>query len=88
LGAKGQALLKRARTVDVLTFLAIILVSPASVIFLIPFGVTYQDWFSTWQRYVAMFILLAMALAALGFTGSTHYKLEADREIYAGTPSG
>jgi len=88
LGVKGQALLKRARVVDVLTFLAVILVSPASVLFLIPFGVTYQDWFSTWQRYVAVYILLAMALAAFGFAVSTDYKLDADREIYAGTPSG
>ena len=89
MGGKGQALMKRARAVDVLTLLAVILVSPASVIFLIPFGVTLQDWFGTWQRYVALFIILAMALAVLGFAASTHYKLEADRpEAYAGTPSG
>jgi hypothetical protein len=79
LEAKGPALLKKARLVDVLTFLAVILVTPASVIFLIPFGVSPQDWFSTWQRYVALFILLAMGLAVFGFAVSTDYKLEADR---------
>jgi len=79
LEAKGRALLKKARLVDVLTFLAVILATPASVIFLVPFGVSPQDWFGTWQRYVVLFILLAMGLAVFGFAVSTDYKLEADR---------
>ncbi len=76
--ARGPALLKKARAIDVLTFLAIIFISPASAIFLVPFGVAPQDWFATWQRYVVVFILLAMALAASGFAMSINYKLEAD----------
>ena len=89
MGAKSQALLKRARAVEVLTFLAVVLVSPASMIFLAPSGVSPQDWLGTWQRYVAVFILLATALAVFGFAVSTHYRLKADRlEVYPGTPSG
>ena len=77
--AEGRALLKRARLVEVLTFLAVILSTPASVILLVPFGVSQQGWFNTWQRYVVLFILLAMGLAVIGFAVSTGYRLEADR---------
>ena len=75
----GQGALRKARVVEVLTFLAVILVTPVSMIFAIPFGVSPYDWFSTWQRYVVLFILLAMGLAVLGFAVSTDYRLEADR---------
>jgi drug/metabolite transporter (DMT)-like permease len=75
---KSQAL-RKARMVEALTFLAVVLVTPVSMIFAIPFGVSSQDWINTWQRYVFLLILLAMGLSLLGFGISTNYRLAADR---------
>jgi hypothetical protein len=77
--AKGQTVLRKARVVEGLTFLAVILVSPASVIFAIPFGVSPQDWLNACQRYVFLFILLEIGLSVVGFGVSTSYRLEVDR---------
>jgi drug/metabolite transporter (DMT)-like permease len=75
----GQGLLRKARVVEVLTFLAVILVTPVSMIFAIPFGVSPQDWVNAWQEYVFLLILLAIGLSVVGFGVSTNYRLEADR---------
>ena len=75
----GQALLRKARVAEVLTFLAVILVTPVSMVFAIPFGASPQAWVSAWQRYVFLLILLAIGLAVVGFGVSTNYRLEADR---------
>jgi drug/metabolite transporter (DMT)-like permease len=77
--AKGRALQGKARAVEVLTFLAVILVTPLSMIFAIPFGVSPQDWIDGWQRYVFLLILLAVGLSLAGFGFSTRYRVEADR---------
>jgi len=75
----GQALLRNARVAEVLTFLAVILVTPVSMVFAIPFGVSAQAWVNAWQRYVFLLILLAIGLSVVGFGVSTNYRLEADR---------
>jgi hypothetical protein len=64
----------------VLTFLAVILISPASVILAFPFGVTPQLWLVVWNTYDGLFVVLAIGLGVLGLGVSTHYKLEADRQ--------
>ncbi len=71
--------MKRARTVEVLTFVAVVLVSPASAVFGLPFGIAPGDWFNTWQRYVFFFIIIAMAIAFLGFGLSTEYRVKAGK---------
>ncbi len=69
----------KARTIDALTFLAVILISPASVIMAFPLGVDPQAWLAAWSSYVALLIVLAMALSVIGFSVSFGYRLEADR---------
>jgi len=73
-------LLWKARLVDALTFLAVILISPASVVLAFPLGVDPQAWLATWSTYVALLIVLAMALGVVGFSVSFGYRLEADRQ--------
>jgi len=75
----GQALLRKAKAAEVLTFLAVILITPVSMIFAVPFGVSPQAWVDSWDRYVFPLILLAVALSVVGFGVSTNYRLEADR---------
>lgn len=72
-------LLRKARIIDVLTFLAVILVSPASVVLSFPLGVMPQVWVAVWLRYVVLFILLAIGLALFGFDASNRYRLDADK---------
>jgi cytochrome c biogenesis protein CcdA len=79
---KGRSrLVTRARLVDALTFLAVVLVSPASVVLSYPLGVMPQVWVEVWLRYVAVFIVLAFGLAMLGFGASNRYWLEAHRQL-------
>ena len=73
-------LLRKAQLIDALTFLAVILVSPASVVLSFSLGVTPQVWVAVWLRYVVLFILLAIGLATLGFDTSNRYRLEVDRQ--------
>ncbi len=70
---------RRAKVIDVLTFLAVVLISPASVVFSIPLGVAPEVWLDVWTTYVIAIILVAMGIGVLGFGISTHYKLQADR---------
>ena len=75
----GRALLRKARVVEALTFLAVILATPVSMIFAFPLGVSPQDWVNAWDKYVFLLILLAIGLSVVGFGLSTNYRLEADR---------
>lgn len=77
--AKLKAQLRKARIVEVLTFLAVILVTPVSMIFAIPFGASPQGWVDAWDRYVFLLILLAIGLSVVGFGISTNYRLEAEK---------
>jgi drug/metabolite transporter (DMT)-like permease len=76
---KGRALIRKARVVEMLTFLVVILITPVSMVFVIPFGVSPQDWVNAWDKYVFLLILLAIGLSVVGFGLSTNYRLEADR---------
>jgi len=79
MGAEAKALLTKARVVEVLTFLVVILATPVSMIFAIPFGASPQGWVDSWDRYVFLLILLAIGLSIVGFGISTNYRLQAER---------
>jgi len=76
---KTPSLLRTARLVDALTFLGVILVSPVSVVLSYPLGVTPQVWLELWVKYVAVFIVLAIVIAALGLEVAGRYWLEVNR---------
>ena len=71
-------LMRKARLVDALTFLAVITVSPASVLLSYAFGVVPQVWVEVWLRYVVFFIILAIVVAIVGLGFSNHYWLKAN----------
>jgi hypothetical protein len=73
-----SGLLKKARAIDAVTFVAVILVSPASVVFSYLFGVTPDSWVRGWVTYVFFFILVALGISVLGFSFSTDFRLKAD----------
>jgi drug/metabolite transporter (DMT)-like permease len=75
----NRGLVRKARAIEMLTFLAVILITPVSMIFAIPFGVSPQDWVNAWDKYVFLLILLAIGLSVVGFGVSTNYRLEADK---------
>lgn len=72
--------MRKARLVDALTILAVVLLSPASVVLAPLLGVDPQVWLAMCLRYVAVFIILAVVLAILGFDLSNRYRLEAERK--------
>jgi len=63
----------------VLTFVAVILISPVSFIFGIPFGITPHDWLATWTHWTVVFITLAFFVTLFGFEGALVIRLKADR---------
>jgi len=77
--AEGKSVLTKARVVELLTFLAVILITPVSMIVAVPFGASPQGWVDSWDRYVFLLILLAIGLSVVGFGVSTDYRLRAEK---------
>lgn len=63
---------------EVLTFIVVILLSPISFVFGLPFGIAPADWLATWLHWVVGFILLVFFIALLGFNKAFSYKLKAE----------
>jgi len=63
----------------VLTFVAVIIISPASFILGIPFGVAPHDWLTTWSHWTVVFITVAIIVTLFGFEGALAIRLKADR---------
>jgi len=64
---------------DVLTFVAVILISPVSFVLGLPFGIAPHDWLATWTHWTVVFITLAFIIALLGFEGALDSRLKAVR---------
>lgn len=62
-----------------MTFVLVILVSPASLVFGLPFGISTGTWLNEWVHWVFLFVLLVMAIALLGFNEASTYWLRAER---------
>jgi uncharacterized membrane protein len=77
MGAES-GLLRRAKLIDALTFVGVVLVSPASVVFSYLIGVPPDTWLKVWITYVVVFILLAIGICAAGFGFATRLKVRAD----------
>ena len=74
-----RALVRRARVLDILTFVAVILISPVSFVFGLPFGISPHDWLATWTHWTVVFITLAFFIALFGFEGALESRLKAER---------
>jgi len=74
-----RRLLRRSRLLTVLTFVAVILISPVSFILGLPLGISPHDWLTTWTHYTVVFITVAFFIALFGFEGALDSRLKADR---------
>jgi len=81
-----QRLIWRSRVLTVLTFVAVILISPVSFILGLPLGIAPHDWLTTWTHWTVVFITAAFFIALFGFGGALDSQLKADR-ISRTTPS-
>jgi hypothetical protein len=64
---------------QVLTFAAVIFISPVSFLLGLPFGISPHDWLTTWTHYTVVFITVAFFVALFGFEGALQSRLKADR---------
>jgi len=83
-GTQGQdnsarRLIRRSVAFEVLTFVAVILISPASFVFGLPLGIAPSDWLASWTHWTVVFIIVAIAIAVLGFETALSYRLKAQR---------
>jgi hypothetical protein len=74
-----QRLIRRSNVLTVLTFAAVILVSPVSFILGLPLGIAPHDWLTTWTHWTVIFITVAFFVALFGFGGALDSQLKADR---------
>jgi hypothetical protein len=84
---KGDAvrrLIRRSRMLEVLTFVVVILISPASFVFGLPFGIAPHDWLATWTHWTVVFITVAFFIVLFGFETALSYRLKAQRVPAAG----
>ena len=64
---------------QVLTFVAVVLISPVSFVLGLPLGISPHDWLTTWTHYTVIFITVAFFIALFGFEGASRSQLKADR---------
>ena len=74
-----RKLIRRSRILTILTFVAVILISPISFVLGLPFGIAPHDWLSTWTHWTVVFITIAFFVAIFGFEGALNSRLKADR---------
>jgi hypothetical protein len=74
-----RRLIRRSRTLQVLTFVVVILISPVSFVLGLPLGISPHVWLTTWTRYTVIFITMAFFIALFGFEGALSIQLKADR---------
>jgi hypothetical protein len=74
-----RRLIRRSRILELLTFVAVILISPISFILGVPFGISPHDWLATWTHWTVVFIAVAFFVALFGFEGALASRLKADR---------
>jgi len=81
-----RRLVRRSRALTLLTFAAVILISPVSFILGLPLGIAPHDWLMTWTHWTVVFITVAFFVALFGFGGALESQLKAER-ISKTTPS-
>lgn len=74
-----RRLMRRSRILELLTFAAVILISPISFVLGLPLGIAPHDWLAAWTHWTVVFIALAFFIAIFGFEGALSSKLKAGR---------
>ena len=74
-----RTLILRSYLWEVLTFAAVILVSPISFVLGLPMGISPASWLASWQHWTVVFIIIAFIIAILGFGAASSYRLKAER---------
>jgi len=83
-----RKLIRRSHTLEVLTFVAVILISPVNFILGLPLGIAPHDWLTTWTHWTVVFITVAFFVALFGFEGALDSQLKADRISKAASGTG
>ena len=73
------SLMTKCRLWEIATFAFVILLSPASLVFGLAYGIAPDAWLTAYLRYVAVFIPLAVLVALAGFEVAASYWLRAER---------
>ena len=71
--------IRTARVWEVITFVAVILISPVSFVLGLPLGIAPHDWLASWTHWTVVFITVAFFVALLGFEISLSHRLKAKR---------
>lgn len=74
-----RRLIRKSRSWEILTFTMVIVVSPASFLLGLPFGIAPEVWLALWLHWEVVFIVLAMIIALLGFNAASSCWLKAKR---------
>ena len=64
---------------EILTIAMVIIVSPASSLLGLPFGIAPVVWLTFWLHWTVAFIVLAIVLAAIGLNAASSCWIEAER---------
>ena len=75
---RTRRLARNSRLWEILTFAMVIVVSPASFLFGLPFGIDPMVWLGFWLKWTVFFIVLAIIIALLGFDAASNCWLEAE----------
>jgi hypothetical protein len=70
--ASGAA--RTALALEILTFVLVILVSPVSFVFSLPFRIAPETWLMLWLKYVFIFVILAIGITSVGFGAASSYR--------------
>jgi hypothetical protein len=70
---------RAARLWEILAFVGVMLLSPASLVIVLPFGVAPDFWLEFWLKYVFIFIILALLVAGAGLSAASSAWVKAER---------
>src|ERR1700730_12510000 len=70
---------RTSHALEFLTFVTVILISPVSLIFALPFGIPPEVYLTFWLRYVFIFVVVALLISVAGLTASSSYWIRAER---------
>jgi hypothetical protein len=73
-----QSLRDDARAVTIVTAFVVALLSPLSSLAAFAFGWSVAGWLDFWTKYVFLFIIAAIAVAAAGFSQASSLRRRAD----------
>jgi hypothetical protein len=76
--AKAASRLARtALSLEILTVVLVILVSPVSFVVSLPFHIAPETWLVLWLKYVFIFVILAVGITTVGFGAASSYRVRA-----------